>query len=297
MNPRIEIPGNPNQTRNVFIRSVENEFLRNVPDLAFDAVIVVFGEAERIIAVGTVVQRRIDFHILHVQDFREAAVNPVTVAGIAGDGIMDDAVANVQHPGIVDVDIGFEAALRQCSACVFRVVHIDSPAAELAVFKRDAHFIVAAVVEIQHVVVRVDAVPEEIDPVHQEHHQIRKLETTVRDNAFHIGIFRLVRAPGGFCFLRDKVIHQIGGIRHPEKQQICDVGVLAVRDDHGGFLRGPANQIAGLVREIGGACGKRLQRSGGSGSVSGCFNGRINVHHIEIDIRVNHSAYTPIKVE
>ncbi len=60
--------------------------------------------------------------------------------------------------------------------------HLFYVYAELAVFKRDAHFIVAAVVEIQHVVVRVDAVPEEIDPVHQEHHQIRKLETTVRDN-------------------------------------------------------------------------------------------------------------------
>ena len=232
-----------------------------------------------------------------MQDFRETAVNTVAVAGIARNRIIDDAVTNVQDPGIVDVNIGFEAALCQCSACVFRVVHINALASELAVFKRDAHFIVVAVVEIQHVVVRVDAVPEEIDPVHQEHHQIRKLETTVRDNAFHIGIFRLVRAPGGFCLLRDKVIHQIGRVRHPEKQQICDVGVLAVRDDHGGFLRGPANQIAGLVREIGGACGKRLQRSGGSGPVSGSFNGRINVHHIEIDIRVNHSAYTPIKVE
>ena len=232
-----------------------------------------------------------------MQNFRKAAVNPVAVAGIAGDGIMDDAVANVQHPGIVDVNIGFEAALCQCSARVFRVVHIDSPAAELAVFKRDAHFIVAAVVEIQHVVVRVDAVPKEIDPVHQEHPQIRKLETTVRDNAFHIGIFRLVRAPGVFCLLRDKVIHQIGGIRHPEKQQICDVGVLAVRDDHGGFLRGPANQIAGLVREIGGACGKRLQRSGGSGPITCSTNAGINIYYIEIDIRVNHSAYTPIKVE
>ena len=100
-------------------------------------------------------------------------------------------------------------------------------------FKRDAHLIVSVIVEIQHVVVRVDAVPEEIDPVHQEHPQIRKLETTVRDNAFHIGIFRLVRAPGGFCLLRDKVIHQIGGIRHPEKQKVGDVGVFAIRDDSG----------------------------------------------------------------
>ena len=233
VNPRIEIPGSPDQTRNIFIRPVENKFLRNVPDLALNAVVAVLGKAERIIAVGTVIQRRIDFHIFHMQDFREAAVNPVAVAGIARNRIIDDAVANVQHPGIVDVDIGFEAPLRQCSACVFRVVHINALASELAVFKRDAHLIVSVIVEIQHVVVRVDAVPEEIDPVHQEHPQIRKLETTVRDNAFHIGIFRLVRAPGVFCLLRDKVIHQIGRVRHPEKQQICDVGVFAVRDDSG----------------------------------------------------------------
>ena len=168
-----------------------------------------------------------------MQDFRETAVNTVAVAGIARNRIIDDAVTNVQDPGIVDVNIGFEAALCQCSACVFRVVHINALASELAVFKRDAHLIVSVIVEIQHVVVRVDAVPEEIDPVHQEHHQIRKLETTVRDNAFHIGIFSLVRAPGGFCLLRDKVIHQIGGIRHPEKQKVGDVGVFAIRDDSG----------------------------------------------------------------
>ena len=135
MNPRIEISGHSNQTRNIFIRPIKNKFLRNVPDLALNAIIAVLGKTERIIAVGTIIQRRIDFHILHMQNFREAAVNPVAVAGIAGDGIIDDAVANVQHPGIVDVNIGFEAALRQCSACVFRVVHIDSLAPELTVFK------------------------------------------------------------------------------------------------------------------------------------------------------------------
>ena len=233
MNPRIEIPGNPNQTRNIFIRPIKNKFLRNVPDLALNAIIAVLGKTERIIFIRTVIQRRIDFHILHMQDFRETAVNTVAVAGIARNRIIDDAVTNVQDPGIVDVNIGFEAALCQCSACVFRVVHINALASELAVFKRDAHLIVSVIVEIQHVVVRVDAVPEEIDPVHLEHPQIRKLETTVRDDAFHIGIFSLVRAPGGFCLLRDKVIHQIGGIRHPEKQKVGDVGVFAIRDDSG----------------------------------------------------------------
>ena len=232
-----------------------------------------------------------------MQNFRKAAVNTVAVAGIARNRIIDDAVTNVQDPGIVDVNIGFEAALCQCSACVFRVVHINALASELAVFKRDAHLIVSVIVEIQHVVVRVDAVPEEIDPVHQEHPQIRKLETTVRDNAFHIGIFSLVRAPGGFCLLRDEIIHQIGRIRHAEKQQICDVGVFSVGDDHGGFLRSPANQIAGVVYEIGSNCGKRFQSAFRSCPVSGSFNGRINVHHIEIDIRVDHSEYSPIKVE
>ena len=159
------------------------------------------------------------------------------------------------------------------------------------------HFVIAAVVEIQHVVVRFDAVPKEIDPVHQEHSQIRQLKTAVRDNAFHVGIFCTVRSPCAFCLLRHEIIHQIGRIRHAEKQQICDVGVFSVGDDHGGFLRSPANQIAGVVYEIGSNCGKRFQSAFRSCPVSGSFNGRINVHHIEIDIRVDHSEYSPIKVE
>ena len=202
-------------------------------DLTLNTVVTVFRKIKRIIVVGTGIQRRIDLYVFHIENLRETTENAMSVIGVAGDGIIDDAVANVQHPGIVDVDIGFEAALRQRATGISGIIDIDASAAELAVFKRNAHFIVAVVVEIQHVVIRVDAVPEEVDPVHQKHPQIRKLETAVRDNAFHIGIFSLVRAPGGFCLLRDKVIHQIGGIRHPEKQKVGDVGVFAIRDDSG----------------------------------------------------------------
>ena len=181
-----------------------------------------------------------------MKNFRKATINSVGIVGIPGYRVIDDAVTDIEHPCIVDVNVGLQAAGRESAAAVSRVIDIDPPAAEFAMLEREAHLIFIAVRKIEDVIVRIDPVAKQIDAMQQEMPEVRELKGTVGDGTFRIGIFGFVRSPGAFCFLGDDIVHQIVRRRHAHQEQVVNLRIGAVRNRHGSCLIGPANDVASI---------------------------------------------------
>ena len=280
-------------------RAVHADRLRDVPYDALHAFLRRPREVERV-CVRRVVRPhgRIDPHVLDIQDVREVAVEPAGVLRVAGNRMVDRAVADVQHPRVVDVHIRLEAARRQRPS-VRAFVDIDATRSELAVLEREAPDAGRGrVVELQDVLVGVDPVPEEVDAVQEKHVRVRHGERAACRRRLDVRVLRRVAAPRALRLRGHQLVQLVGGVRHPHKEQVLDRAVRAVRDDRRLSLRRAADEVAGVVGEGRSGRRQRVERLRGRRAVpTRCLRG-VDVHHAEVYVRVSHSnSFQPMKAE
>ena len=272
-------------------RAVHADSLLDVAHGAFDSLLVGPREVERI-GVRGVVRPDGGEHLdaVHVQDVREVAVEPARVLRVAGYRVVDDAVADVQHPRVVDVHVALEPTRRHCGR-IRRLVYVDSARTELAVLEGVASDGLGVVLELEDVLVRVDSVAEEVDAVQEKHVDVRSRERSARRRRLYVRVLRRVAAPRGLRRRRDEFVEFVRCVRHSHEHQVLDGGVRAVRDDHGRGLGSAAYEVARRIRERGRCRGKRIERVRRGRPVPRRAFRRIDVHDVEVDVRVSHCSH------
>ena len=272
-------------------RAVHADGLLDVPDRAFDSLLVGPGEAERV-RVRRVVSPhgRIDPHVLDVHDVREVAVDPAGVVRVPRERVVHDAVADVHDPRVVHVHVALEAARRDRRR-VGGLVHVDPPRPELAVLEGVAPDGLRVVLELEDVLVGVDPVAEEIDPVQQEERRVRRGERPARRRGLHVRVLGGVAAPRALRLCGDDLPQLVGGVWHPHEHEVLYRRVRSVRDHGRRRLRRAADEVARVVRERCRRRGQRVQRLCGRGAVARRRFRRIDVHHVEVYVRVSHFPF------
>ena len=154
--------------------------------------------------------------------------------------------------------------------------------------EREAADRAGRVLELEDVLVGVDAVAEEVHAVQEEPLRLGKREGAARGCRLDVRIFCGVTAPRRLRRRRDEFVHLVRGVRHPHYEQILDGRAATVRNDDGGSLRRPADEVAGVVGEAGHRVGQLVRRCRRCASIAVCRSRRIYVHHVEFYVRVSH---------
>ena len=260
-------------------RPVEAHGLRDVHDVALDALGISIREVERVVLAVVRPGGGIDPHVLDVHHVGPVDVDSVGVRRVARDGVVDRAVGDVHHPRVVDVHVGLAAARGEL-ARVRGEVEVHSLRPELAVGEGEATYVVRRVVELEDVVVRVDPVAEEVHPVQQELLDVGKLERSARCGRLDVRVLRGVRSPRRPRRLRHELPHRVGRRRHPHDGEVRDVVVGSVRNRHGCGLRRPADDVARVVQEVARRRRQGLQRLRGGRAVPRRAARGVDVHHV-----------------